>query len=130
MQNVGAAALFIPVVSRISSRSGIPMSRLLMPMGFTAILGGTITMVGSSPLILLNDLILTTNQGLEAGQQMDTWGLFSVTPIGIALVITGIVYFVIAGKFVLPATKKDQSESHSCVDNKLENFSMVSERSR
>jgi hypothetical protein len=37
-----------------------------MPMGFTAILGGTITMVGSSPLILLNDLILTTNQGLQS----------------------------------------------------------------
>ena len=39
MQNVGAAALFLPVVSRISARSGLPMSRLLMPMGFTAILG-------------------------------------------------------------------------------------------
>lgn len=51
MQNVGAAALFIPVVSRISARSGLPMSRLLMPMGFCAILGGTVTMVGSSPLI-------------------------------------------------------------------------------
>lgn len=115
MQNVGAAALFIPVVSRISSRSGIPMSRLLMPMGFTAILGGTITMVGSSPLILLNDLILTTNQGLEVEQKMNTWGLFSVTPIGIALVITGIVYFVIAGRFVLPTTKKKQSESVSVI---------------
>ena len=57
MQNVGATALFLPVVSRISARSGLPMSRLLMPMGFTAILGGTITMVGSSPLILLNDLM-------------------------------------------------------------------------
>ncbi|MBW5289605.1 MAG: sulfur deprivation response regulator [Candidatus Ruthia sp. Apha_13_S6] len=117
MQNVGAAALFIPVVSRISSRSGIPMSRLLMPMGFTAILGGTITMVGSSPLILLNDLILTTNQGLEVGQQMDTWGLFSVTPIGIALVITGIIYFVIAGRFVLPTTKKERSESVSAIEH-------------
>ncbi|WP_419597632.1 SLC13 family permease, partial [Thiolapillus sp.] len=53
MQNVGAATLFLPVVSRISARSGLPMSRLLMPMGFTAILGGTMTMVGSSPLILL-----------------------------------------------------------------------------
>ena len=46
MQNVGAAALFLPVVSRISGRSGLPMSRLLMPMGFCAILGGTVTMVG------------------------------------------------------------------------------------
>ena len=45
MQNVGAAALLLPVVSRISSRSGLPMSRLLMPMGFTAILGGTIQAV-------------------------------------------------------------------------------------
>ena len=102
MQNVGAAALFLPVVARISARSGLPMSRLLMPMGFCAILGGTVTMVGSSPLILLNDLILTSNEVLPAAQQMETWSLFSVTPIGLALVATGILYFVIAGRFVLP----------------------------
>jgi di/tricarboxylate transporter len=113
MQNVGAAALFLPVVSRISARSGLPMSRLLMPMGFTAILGGTMTMVGSSPLILLNDLILTSNQALPAEQQMETWGLFSVTPIGVALVLTGILYFVIAGRFVLPATKSESSTTGS-----------------
>ncbi len=52
LQNVGAAALFLPVVARISSRTEIPLGRLLMPMGFCAILGGTMTMVGSSPLIL------------------------------------------------------------------------------
>jgi di/tricarboxylate transporter len=107
MQNVGAAALFLPVVSRISARSGLPMSRLLMPMGFCAILGGTVTMVGSSPLILLNDLILTSNQALPAGQQMETWGLFSVTPVGLALVATGIAYFVLAGRLVLPTTKTE-----------------------
>ena len=108
MQNVGAAALFLPVVSRISARSGLPMSRLLMPMGFCAILGGTVTMVGSSPLILLNDLILTSNQALPAEQQMDTWGLFSVTPVGLALVFTGIVYFVLMGRFVLPKTDAEK----------------------
>jgi di/tricarboxylate transporter len=113
MQNVGAAALFLPVVSRISARSGLPMSRLLMPMGFTAILGGTMTMVGSSPLILLNDLILTSNKALPADQQMDTWGLFSVTPVGAALIITGISYFVIAGRFVLPKTESESSTSGS-----------------
>jgi di/tricarboxylate transporter len=109
MQNVGAAALFLPVVSRISARSRLPMSRLLMPMGFTAILGGTMTMVGSSPLILLNDLILTSNKALPAAQQMDTWGLFSVTPVGIALIATGIIYFVLAGRFVLPKTRSESS---------------------
>jgi di/tricarboxylate transporter len=106
MQNVGAAALFLPVVSRISARSGLPMSRLLMPMGFCAILGGTVTMVGSSPLILLNDLILTSNRALPAAQQMDTWSLFSVTPVGLALVTTGIIYFVVAGRWVLPASNQ------------------------
>jgi di/tricarboxylate transporter len=113
MQNVGAAALFLPVVARISARSGLPMSRLLMPMGFCAILGGTVTMVGSSPLILLNDLILTSNRALPAEQQMETWGLFSVTPIGVVLVATGIVYFVIAGRFVLPSTKSESSTKGS-----------------
>jgi len=108
MQNVGAAALFLPVVSRISARSGLPMSRLLMPMGFCAILGGTVTMVGSSPLILLNDLILASNKAIPAEHQMETWALFSVTPVGIALVATGIVYFVLAGRFVLPSARTEE----------------------
>ncbi|MEW9921258.1 SLC13 family permease [Marimonas sp. MJW-29] len=107
MQNVGAAALFLPVVSRISVRTGLPLSRLLMPMGFCAILGGTMTMVGSSPLILLNDLILTANVALPDAEQMETFGLFSVTPIGLALVATGILYFLIFGRFVLPSEQKD-----------------------
>ncbi|HMM46545.1 MAG TPA: SLC13 family permease [Thiobacillaceae bacterium] len=107
MQNVGAAALFLPVVSRISARTGLSMSRLLMPMGFCAILGGTMTLVGSSPLILLNDLILTSNRTLPAAQQMETWSLFSVTPIGIALLVSGIAYFVIAGRFVLPGSTRE-----------------------
>jgi di/tricarboxylate transporter len=114
MQNVGAAALFLPVVSRISARSGLPMSRLLMPMGFCAILGGTVTMVGSSPLILLNDLILTSNQALPADQKMATWSLFSVTPVGLALVATGIIYFVLAGRFVLPSNR---SEGNTATDS-------------
>ncbi|AXI47024.1 SLC13 family permease [Sulfitobacter sp. SK012] len=104
LQNVGAAALFLPVVSRISVRSGIPLSRLLMPMGFCAILGGTMTMVGSSPLILLNDLLLTANKGLPAEMQMEPFGLFSVAPIGAALIATGILYFLFLGRWVLPGS--------------------------
>lgn len=116
MQNVGAAALFLPVVSRISRRTSIPMSRLLMPMGFCAILGGTVTMIGSSPLILLNDLLLTSNKSLPADQQMESFHLFSVTPIGIALILSGIVYFMFAGKFVLPKPKDDAEKSSRATD--------------
>lgn len=105
MQNVGAAALFLPVISRISARTEIPMSRLAMPMGFCAILGGTITMVGSSPLILLNDLLISANNTLPSDQQMEPFGLFSVTPIGVMLVLTGVLYFVILGRWILPGQR-------------------------
>jgi di/tricarboxylate transporter len=116
MQNVGATALFLPVVSRISARSGLPMSRLLMPMGFCAILGGTVTMVGSSPLILLNDLIITSNHALSADKQMAQWSLFSVTPVGVSLVITGILYFVLMGRFVLPKATGEGASAGNTVD--------------
>lgn len=104
MQNIGAAALFMPVMSRISNRLGIPLSRLLMPMGFAAIVGGTITLVGSSPLILLNDLLPS---------DMEPFQLFDVTPIGLALLVTTIVYFVVLGRFVLPSVKSKATQSES-----------------
>jgi di/tricarboxylate transporter len=103
MQNVGATALFLPVVSRISTRAEIPLSRLLMPMGFCAIMGGTLTMVGSSPLILLNDLIQSSNASLPPGAEtLQTFHLFDVTLIGLALLVSGVLYFLFFGKWLLP----------------------------
>lgn len=107
MQNVGATALFLPVMSRISARTKIPLSQLLMPMGTCAILGGTLTMVGSSPLILLNDLIENANESLPPGvQTLETFHLFDVTPIGIVLLVVGILYFLVAGRFLLPKSRE------------------------
>ncbi len=94
MQNIGAAALFLPALRRISRHSGVALGQLLMPTGFAAILGGTITLVGSSPLIMLNDLL--------APFDLPPFGLFSVMPVGIALVIIGIAYFVFFGRWLLP----------------------------
>ena len=106
MQNVGATALFLPVMSRISARTEIPLSRLLMPMGTCAILGGTLTMVGSSPLILLNDLIENANKTLPPGvETLETFHLFDVTPVGIVMLAAGILYFLLVGKFLLPKAK-------------------------
>ncbi len=101
MQNIGAAALFVPVVTRIASQTGMAVSRLMMPMGFAAILGGTLTLVGSGPLILLNDLMATSAQQLP-DIDLRPYGLFDVTPVGLALLLTGVLYFVLAGRRVLP----------------------------
>ena len=108
MQNVGATALFLPVVSRISSTTSLPMSTLVMPMGFCAILGGTMTMVASSPLIMLNDLLDHARESIPATANMREFGLFSVTPVGVGLVITGLLYFIFLGRRVLPETSKHE----------------------
>jgi di/tricarboxylate transporter len=102
MQNIGAAALFLPAIQRISKTLGIPISQLLMPIGFSAILGGTVTLVGSSPLILLNDLL--------APFKLKPFGLFDVTPIGLALVGAGIACFIFLGRVILPKPKAARSE--------------------
>ena len=65
IQNIGAAALFLPATRRIGKKTGIPLSRLMMPMGFAAILGGTVTMIASGPLIVLNDLLEHQNSVRE-----------------------------------------------------------------
>jgi di/tricarboxylate transporter len=100
IQNIGAAALFLPVMMGISKREQISISSLLMPMGFAALLGGTLTMVGTSSLIVLNDLL--TTRGL------DPFGLFAVTPVGVVLLLVGIGYFFAFGDAVLPAQPEEQ----------------------
>lgn len=114
MQNIGAASLFLPVVNRIARQGNLAISRLLMPMGFCAILGGTVTLVGSSPLILLNDLIDNSNKSLPPNAaEIGTFGLFSVTPVGLVLLLFGVVYFVFLGRLVLPVIKHKPGESGS-----------------
>jgi len=112
MQNVGTAALFLPVITRIAERTQIPLSRLLIPMGYCTILGGTITMVGCSSLILLNDLLDTVNNNLPASvPQIVPFSLFATTTIGLVLLITGIGYFLLLGRWLLPNIKTKAIET-------------------
>ncbi|MFO7988907.1 MAG: SLC13 family permease [Thermodesulfobacteriota bacterium] len=105
MQNIGAAALFLPAVNRMCRQLNVPISRVLIPMGYAAVIGGCITLVGSSPLILLNDLAGSwwhANPDLVALQPYSPFSLFSVAPMGIALVAAALAYFIFLGKWVLP----------------------------
>ncbi len=122
MQNIGAAALFLPATNRMCKQLNVPISRVLIPMGYCAIIGGCITLVGSSPLILLNDLMgswWSNNQSLLGNRSFEPFGLFSVAPIGISLVLTAILYFIFLGKFVLPRTET-QTDSCSLLNYDLE----------
>ncbi len=118
MQNIGAAALFLPATNRICKQLNIPISKILIPMGYCAVLGGCITLVGSSPLILLNDLMSswwTINHGILEGKAYEAFGLFSVAPIGISLVFTAVLYFIFFGRIILP--KVHYKDTMACLLN-------------
>ncbi|MDH7592864.1 MAG: SLC13 family permease [Methanomicrobiales archaeon] len=94
LQNIGAAALFLPAMRRLSRRTRTPVSRLIMPIGFATILGGCITMIGSGPLIVLNDLLRTADAA--------PFSIFDVTPVGIPLLVAGVLLFALAKEYLLP----------------------------
>ncbi len=111
MSNVGAVALMLPAALKISRLSGIPASKTIMPMGFLANLGGNLTLVGSTPLIILNDVMAKWWEvNISSGESFIPLGLFSVTPIGIAMVLGGLVYFLLIGCRFLPE-QKEKGES-------------------
>ncbi|UUX93562.1 SLC13 family permease [Methanoplanus endosymbiosus] len=116
LQNVGSAALFIPALMRISRLTGIPSRRILLPIGYAAVIGGTVTMIGSATLILVNDFLLSAGY--------EPYGLFDVTPVGIALVITGVFYFFFFGRYVLPDS--DSLEGDMEQEGIVESWNLVS----
>ncbi len=97
IQNIGSAVLFLPAILNISRRKKIPASSLIMPIGFAILLSGPLTMIGSGPLMLVNDFLI--------GSSLEPYRLFAVTPVGLALLFSCIVFFFFLGKFVLPRYK-------------------------
>ncbi len=94
MQNPSVMALYLPVASRLSSRTGLPLSRLLLPIATGIMMGGALTMVGNSPLILLNDLLVSANANLPSGlTTLKPLPMFAPLPIGLALLVAGFAYF-------------------------------------
>ena len=98
MNNVGVAALLLPVVMDISRRLKIPPSKLLIPLAFSSLLGGLITLIGTPPNILIADA--AKELGLEPFE------LFDFTPVGLTVMLAGVVYMALAGRFLLPAREK------------------------
>ena len=105
IRSLGSVALLLPVVNRISIRSNIPKKRLLMPMAFCAVLGGTLSMIGSSSLILVNSLLAKASEQihLEGGTLvLKPFAMLSVFPVGLVLLFLGIAYFMFFLKRLLP----------------------------
>lgn len=103
MQNPSVMALYMPVAARLSSRTGLSLPRLLLPIAAAIVMGGALTMVGNSPLILLNDLLVAANANLPSGAAtLEPLKMFAPLPIGIALLLASLAYFHYYGARKLP----------------------------
>ena len=94
MNSIGVASLFLPVVLDISRRTKIPPSKLLMPLAFAALMGGLITLIGTPTNILISEALRAAN--------LEPFGMFDYTPVGICVLVAGVVFIVLLGRRLLP----------------------------
>ncbi len=94
MNNVGVAALLLPVVMDIARRTGQAPSKLLIPLSYSCLLGGLTTLIGTPPNILVADAL--------AGRGLEPFGLFDFAPVGVTVVLAGIVFMTVVGRRLLP----------------------------
>ncbi|KFN49329.1 SLC13 family permease [Arenimonas composti] len=94
MQNASVMALFLPVTARVSGRTGIGLGRLLLPIGSAIVMGGGLTMVGNSPLMLLNDLLVAANRNLPPGvATLEPLPMFAPLPVGLLLLLICLAWY-------------------------------------
>lgn len=96
MKNIGTLAIFMPIAFQVARRSSKPVSRLLMPLSFGALLGGMMTLIGTSPNIIV--------ARMRADILGEPFGMFDFTPVGLGLTIAGIG-FLLFGWRLLPRAR-------------------------
>jgi di/tricarboxylate transporter len=105
MNNIGVAALMLPVVVDVARRTRIPVSRLLMPLAYATLLGGLMTMIGTPPNLLVSEALS------RAGGE--PFALFDFTSVGGAVMVAGVIFVAVLGRLMLPKTRAEKSKYRS-----------------
>ncbi|WP_084658943.1 SLC13 family permease [Pseudooceanicola batsensis] len=92
--NTPVVVVMIPVFVQLARKLGINASRLLIPLSYAAIMGGTLSLIGTSTNLLVD--------GVARAQGLAPFSIFEVTPIGLVVVAWGMLYLVVVGRWMLP----------------------------
>jgi len=100
ISDTGTVAVMAPAIISISRKKGINPSKLLIPLSFGSLLGGAMTLIGTPPNIVVSDLL--------AGNGFEPFRFFDFTPVGLVLLIVGILYMTLTSKWLLPDHKSSK----------------------
>lgn len=110
LNDIGVAALMMPVVIDLARRTNLPPSKLLMPLAFASLLGGLNTLIGTPPNILISEFLRQFG--------LPTFRMFDYTPVGFVAMLAGIAFVVLLGRHLLPA--RDIGRSDGAVESEFE----------
>jgi di/tricarboxylate transporter len=105
LNNTPIVAMFLPVVSDLSKRTGIAPSKLFIPLSYATILGGVCTLIGTSTNMVVYGLAVA-----EVGRR-DVFNMFDLAWVGVPCAIVGITFLIVTGRWLLPERKPSISAS-------------------
>ncbi len=113
MSNAATVAVFLPAVLVLSRRANISPSRLMMPLGYAAILGGTLTLISTTPNLILGSEL----ERLSGGDQ--TLGMFEFAIVGIPISVVGIAYMALIGTKLLGRREADDAPGRASYRDRM-----------
>jgi di/tricarboxylate transporter len=111
LNNTATVAIFLPMVVSLGLQAKTPITKLLIPLSFISMLGGTLTVIGTSTNVLASSLLTQYD--------MRPLGMFEFTQIGVIVLIIGVVYFLTIGRFLLPTRENEATEEDFLPDQFL-----------
>jgi di/tricarboxylate transporter len=105
MSSTGVVAIFIPIAMSVSSRMDIPPGRLMMPLGFAGLISGMMTLVATPPNMIVSSELVRYG--------LDGFGFFSVTPMGLLVLIMGIGYMLVARNWLVSNNPESKTEART-----------------
>ena len=119
ISNTATAAFFVPMTIGLSRRLKIHPSKLLMPLAFATILASSVTLVGTSTNVVVSGLM--TQYGLEP------LGMFELTPVGIPILVIGLLYMFLVGRHLIPVRDGNQTDPQKEILSYCSEFEVTEE---